>query len=367
MDRARSALTRLARAELDNDSFRYEAAAILRRAVGFDGWCWLLADPAAQLLTRELGEDMVVDKAIRSFLRALPDAWDQAQEPARRPRRDSSHRPAPVKVLSEETGGDLSRDWSWRQMFGPAGVGDKMRAQLVADGTCWAALHLHRDSSSRYYSEEEAEFVAGVAPLLAARLRAGLRALGPPNDPAREPGTIIMDEDLSLVAATEQACQWIDLLGLPPANDAEPLPGVIYLVAARVASSPQRPAPPAWVRLQAADGRWLVVRAAALTGGSQAALGYAITLQPAHSEDLAPLLMRAWALTSREREVARLVMDGLSSEAIAAALFVSVHTVRDHLKTIFRKMGVSRRQDLVTALGGGTPGSLNARNADSQT
>lgn len=62
MDRARSALTRLARAELDNDSFRYEAAAILRRAVGFDGWCWLLADPAAQLLTRELGEDMVVDK-----------------------------------------------------------------------------------------------------------------------------------------------------------------------------------------------------------------------------------------------------------------------------------------------------------------
>ena len=54
--------------------------------------------------------------------------------------------------------------------------------------------------------------------------------------------------------------------------------------------------------------------------------------------------MRAWRLTRREREVARLVIDGLSTEDIATALFISVHTVRDHLKMIFGKMGVSRRQ-----------------------
>jgi DNA-binding CsgD family transcriptional regulator len=65
--------------------------------------------------------------------------------------------------------------------------------------------------------------------------------------------------------------------------------------------------------------------------------------------------MRAWRLTRREREVARLVIDGLSTEDIATAMFISVHTVRDHLKMIFGKMGVSRRQDMVATLTGRTP------------
>ena len=65
--------------------------------------------------------------------------------------------------------------------------------------------------------------------------------------------------------------------------------------------------------------------------------------------------MPAWRLTRREREVARLVIDGLSTEDIATAMFISVHTVRDHLKMIFGKMGVSRRQDIVATLTGRTP------------
>jgi DNA-binding CsgD family transcriptional regulator len=65
--------------------------------------------------------------------------------------------------------------------------------------------------------------------------------------------------------------------------------------------------------------------------------------------------MRAWGLTHRERDVARLVIDGLSTEDIATALFVSVHTVNSHLKMLFGKVGVSRRQELVAALTGGTP------------
>jgi len=65
--------------------------------------------------------------------------------------------------------------------------------------------------------------------------------------------------------------------------------------------------------------------------------------------------MRAWRLTRREREAARLVIDGLSTEDIATAMFISVHTVRDHLKMIFGKMGGSRRQDMVATLTGRTP------------
>jgi DNA-binding CsgD family transcriptional regulator len=37
-----------------------------------------------------------------------------------------------------------------------------------------------------------------------------------------------------------------------------------------------------------------------------------------------------------------------------------VHTVRDHLKTIFGKTGVSRRQDLVAVLTGRAPAQAHA-------
>jgi DNA-binding CsgD family transcriptional regulator len=161
-----------------------------------------------------------------------------------------------------------------------------------------------------------------------------------------------VDEELSVTSMTPAAQDWIDRLGLVKRNDTEPLPGFIYSVATRVALSRARgvePPPGARARLQAADGRWTVVRVAPLVG---AAGGYVITLEAARSDELAPLLMRAWSLTAREQEVAQLVIDGLSSEDIARALFISVHTVRDHVKAIFGKTGVSRRQDLVAALAG---------------
>ena len=346
-DRARTDLARLAAARLDNDGFRWEAAAILRRVIGFDGWCWVLADPGARLPTRALGENVVVDQFIRRFSRRHSEAWAVPWE-----------RPAqPVTVTSAVTGGDLARDPAWRETFGPAGVGDCMSAPLMADGTCWAQLHLHRDSCAAFFSADDAGFVAEMAPVLATRLRDGLRTyldggeVAAREDPA-EPGTIIVDEELSVVAVTPAAADWIDRLGLTKANDTEPLPGFIYSVATRVALSRARgaePPPCARARLQAADGRWTVVRAAPLVS---AAGGYVITLEAARSQDLAPLLMRAWSLTAREREVAQLVIDGLSSEDIAQALYISVHTVRDHVKAIFGKTGVGRRQDLVAALTG---------------
>ena len=161
-----------------------------------------------------------------------------------------------------------------------------------------------------------------------------------------------------MVAVTEQAWRWIDRLGVPGPNPAEPLPPHVYVLATHVAASPERR--PARVRVRAADGTWAVIRAAALTTASQVPAGYAVTLEAAPADDLAPLLMRAWRLTSREREVARLVIDGLSTEDIATALFISVHTVRDHLKMIFGKMGVNRRQDMVAALTGRTPTAAQA-------
>ncbi len=51
-------------------------------------------------------------------------------------------------------------------------------------------------------------------------------------------------------------------------------------------------------------------------------------------------------LTRRERDVARLVVRGLGDAEIAGRLVISRHTVNQHLKSIYRKLGVEGRVDL---------------------
>jgi len=51
-------------------------------------------------------------------------------------------------------------------------------------------------------------------------------------------------------------------------------------------------------------------------------------------------------LTPRELEIVDLVVRGLTNPEIATALALSLHTVRNHLNTIFRKLEVSTRAEL---------------------
>lgn len=52
-------------------------------------------------------------------------------------------------------------------------------------------------------------------------------------------------------------------------------------------------------------------------------------------------------LTERERDVLRLAGELLSTDEIAGKLFISVNTVKTHLKNSFRKLGVADRRDAV--------------------
>ncbi|NUQ25174.1 MAG: response regulator transcription factor [Saprospiraceae bacterium] len=51
-------------------------------------------------------------------------------------------------------------------------------------------------------------------------------------------------------------------------------------------------------------------------------------------------------LSPREWEVAKLLVNGLSYKTIAAQFFISINTVRHHVKTIYRKMGVTTKAQL---------------------
>ena len=54
------------------------------------------------------------------------------------------------------------------------------------------------------------------------------------------------------------------------------------------------------------------------------------------------------ALTARELEVLRLLAKGRSTDAIAAELYVSPHTVRNHVSNILSKLGAHSKLEAVT-------------------
>jgi DNA-binding NarL/FixJ family response regulator len=56
------------------------------------------------------------------------------------------------------------------------------------------------------------------------------------------------------------------------------------------------------------------------------------------------------ALSARELEVLLLLDDHLGTDEIAKRLFISEHTVRSHVKSLLRKLGVSSRRDALEAL-----------------
>jgi len=56
------------------------------------------------------------------------------------------------------------------------------------------------------------------------------------------------------------------------------------------------------------------------------------------------------ALTEREREIAELAADGLRNIEIANKLFLSEHTVRAHLRSIYQKLDIDRRAKLAKML-----------------
>lgn len=52
-------------------------------------------------------------------------------------------------------------------------------------------------------------------------------------------------------------------------------------------------------------------------------------------------------ITSREREIITLYINGIQSKEIAEQLFLSEHTVKTHIKSIYKKFGVNNVRELI--------------------
>lgn len=70
-------------------------------------------------------------------------------------------------------------------------------------------------------------------------------------------------------------------------------------------------------------------------------------IQNRQGDDIQNLLVEEYNLTSREGEIIRLLVDGASNLQISESLYISVSTVKSHVRNVFNKLNVSTRSEAI--------------------
>jgi DNA-binding CsgD family transcriptional regulator len=105
---------------------------------------------------------------------------------------------------------------------------------------------------------------------------------------------------------------------------------------------------PPTARVHLSDGLWVTLRAARIGDDRR----IAVTIEETSPAERLTLFAGAFALTAREGELLAHLMTGTDTREVAHRMFLSEHTVQDHLKSIFAKTAThSRRTLLSRALG----------------
>lgn len=326
--------------------FAESVMSAVRDVVPFDGYCLLGLDPCSGLrsfLFSRHGLDGVADRL----------AYNEAVQADLHRYADLARAEVPVGVLSA-TGRAAPNSPRLHEILRPAGFHSELRLALRGEGRLWGALVLFRADPRRPFTDADAALTLDLAgPLRGAVRRYPVRVTPAVPDPL-PPGVVLLDRDNKVVSITEEARAWLDDIragGLDEV-DAEDVLRVVYDVglAARAVGGHGRAttteaAPVCHVRTT--SGRWLLVQGERLGPSSEAVV---VILQPAALRQLLPAAAAWFGLTRRETEVLRLIALGLPAKQMARHMQLSVHTVNDHLRAIYRKASVRGRDELLARL-----------------
>jgi DNA-binding CsgD family transcriptional regulator len=251
---------------------------------------------------------------------------------------------------------DPERSARFRWFLRPLGIADELRWVLRVGGTPWAMVTLWRREGAKPFTTAEADLLAGMSEPLGDAVRHRVRE-GHPAVAAqgvRQPGLLTFDAQDRLISVNEYAAAWLDELPqqeLVGTDFGLRVPVWMLVTAQRARRSLAAGEDGvARTRVRSRGGRWVVGHASTTRDAQGAPNGTAVTIEPASPALMAPVFVEAYGLTEREQEISRQIARGAGTGEIARALFLSPHTVRDHVKSILAKVGVANRGELVARL-----------------
>jgi DNA-binding CsgD family transcriptional regulator len=319
-----------------------ELAGQVRNEVPFNGSLWFGVDPATLLPTAPALIDNIEPGHCETYWQRELLVEDAMLF------RDLARAPQPTAALRQVTDDRPARSARWREFLAPQGFDDELRLTLRTGGSTWGIVSLMRSEGEPPFDDRDARQVLELTASLAGALReqALVQASVDRRSP-EAPGVMMFDAGDNLITLNREAEAWLEQLGgIPARRGAAALTSDVIVVLSRaraIARGTEHGV--ARLRRRTGDGRWVVMHASCLHDGSGA-----VIIEPAQASEIAPLIVEAYALTAREQQITQLLARGLSTGEIAATLFLSPHTVRDHVKATFEKVGVTSRGELVAKI-----------------
>jgi DNA-binding CsgD family transcriptional regulator len=345
-ERVRERIGRLSRTNTDARQLRAAVLDELHQVIRFDSYAFVLTDPDTCVGCDPLADVPLLDelpRLIRLKYATTVNRWTSLVDP-------------PVGLLHEDTGGQREHSLLWREMLGPAGIVDVASMVLRDRFGCWGFVDLWRATPAGPFGRADAAFLTALAPAITEAVRRCQAATftdRATDTGARAPLVLLLSPDLTIQAQTRQTHEYLRQL-LPTPGERSPVPAAAYNVAAQlVAIESGVDDHPPTARAHLGRGVWITLRAARIhDGGPDHAGDIAVTIEHASSAERLDVFSRAFALSPREAELLKVLADGADTAQAAARLYLSQHTVQDHLKSIFDKTAArSRRELLARVLG----------------
>jgi len=335
---------------LPRREFFAEIAPRVRTVIDNDASCWHTLDPHTRLLTSDDPAELVgrgiytpeqVPGAGELLIRSeymVDDVNTFAGLAAKR---------VPVGILDHVTRGSPESSPRYRDLLLPSDIPHELRGAFVVRGRVWGAVHIARRGSSGPFQRADAEALAAITAAITRGIRTSLRF-----DAARRvngleaPGLVVLGPDDEVELITPPARELLASIAarnIPYRED--DMPAGVLSLAGFVRRSPREAQSGANVVTVPAQDGWVTLHASLPSSVPDGRV--AIVIERASASRSATVRLEAFGATAREREVATLLARGLSRSEIAAALVLSPHTVEDHAKNLYEKVGVASRQELV--------------------
>lgn len=262
---------------------------------------------------------------------------------------DAGRRVATLEQLVD----DVDTDPYMTEILRPSGLRHDVQVACVAGGWSWGHMCLRRRASDEPFAGHELRFLDALAPHLSAGLRAAARPASAVSDQACASGVVVLGPDGKVELANGVAER---LFRQPVSGTRHSFLTAVNIVAARLERTLRDATDehvPTFTMADEASGSVYRLRAERTIGTDGRPRGL-VFIEPttlSHPDDQVLTLVRS-GLSKRECEVALAVVRGKTSAQIAAELFVSTHTVADHVRNIFDKLGVASRQQLAFRVAG---------------
>ena len=335
--RARQEILALANGGLGVSDLHAAALRLIEATVPTELTCWAAIDPETLVISTMTSGDTRIPAGYEPRLAEAEYAGDEPHTFAQ-----LAVRHQPTARLSELSEHERTRSRRLNSVWRPLGLDRELRVMFTVDQTCWGAAGLVRAGTD--FTDRETAFLVEVAPAVASATRVAVRSEASTLHGGL-PAIAVVGPRGGVRAATGSAREWQSTLD-------DIAPGRFNTMMRVMASGARSAASGVFrARIRDAYGRWASLEASRLIGAdANAEDEVAVNIQPSLGDQVSSLLMTAYGLSTRERDVCREVMAGHSTTDIGHRLFISAHTVQDHLKSIFTKVGVQSRGELVARL-----------------